>query len=253
MSSRSSAWSTTLSQSTSPRASTRGPNTRSSTRTAVFLRSSTTPTEISRSGTCRVLEYARLHFDGSFTDQGVRRDPAVPRREVRPRTQGLLQEARRQDPPLAMALLPSIRPRVGPPPFPTQIAPRTPTDTCVHSPAPSPYYGQAFSFLSSADTLPGVLARYQNETVRVLGVLERVLAARRWLVGDKCSVADISFYTCAPRPSSPSPRPGLLLTTPCTGGTTSRSASSCAATTGSTCRRTSRPCTGMACSPPPRG
>ncbi|OSD03972.1 glutathione transferase Ure2p class [Trametes coccinea BRFM310] len=35
----------------------------------------------------------------------------------------------------------------------------------------------------------------QGGTIRVFGVLEDVLSKRTWLVGDKCSVADMSFTT----------------------------------------------------------
>ena len=47
----------------------------------------------------------------------------------------------------------------------------------------------------SEEKIPSVIERYQREIVRILGVLESVLSARRWLVGDKCSVADLSFVT----------------------------------------------------------
>lgn len=38
--------------------------------------------------------------------------------------------------------------------------------------------------------------RYQNETRRLYGVLDKHLAASKsgWLVGDKCTIADISHY-----------------------------------------------------------
>ena len=35
----------------------------------------------------------------------------------------------------------------------------------------------------------------KKEIVRVLGVLESVLSKQQWLVGDKCSVSDLSFIT----------------------------------------------------------
>ncbi|KAI1792061.1 glutathione S-transferase C-terminal-like protein [Ganoderma leucocontextum] len=59
-----------------------------------------------------------------------------------------------------------------------------------------PYFGQAgwFRFLAS-EKIPSAIERYQNETLRVLGVLEKVLSARPYLVGDKASVADLSFIT----------------------------------------------------------
>ena len=59
-----------------------------------------------------------------------------------------------------------------------------------------PYFGQAVYFmLYNEEKIPSAIERYQREIVRVLGALERVLSTRRWLVGDKCSVADLSFVT----------------------------------------------------------
>ncbi|KAM5544899.1 hypothetical protein V8D89_001797 [Ganoderma adspersum] len=61
-----------------------------------------------------------------------------------------------------------------------------------------PYFGQAgwFLFLAS-EKLPSAIERYQNEVLRVLGVLEKALSAsaRPYLVGDKASVADLSLIT----------------------------------------------------------
>lgn len=62
-----------------------------------------------------------------------------------------------------------------------------------------PYYGQAGWFLLySPEKIPSAIERYRNEIRRVLGVLESVLSNREWLVGDKATVADISFipYVC---------------------------------------------------------
>jgi glutathione S-transferase len=57
-----------------------------------------------------------------------------------------------------------------------------------------PYYGQAVYFLKFWDGKPKeVVERYQNETRRVLKVLDGVLADREWLVGGRVSVADIAF------------------------------------------------------------
>ena len=41
--------------------------------------------------------------------------------------------------------------------------------------------------------VPSAIERYQKETVRVLTVLDGVLATREWLVGGKCTIADLSF------------------------------------------------------------
>lgn len=57
-----------------------------------------------------------------------------------------------------------------------------------------PYYGQAFWFMNYAsEKIPFAIERYQNEIRRVCGVLERALDGREWLVGDKCTYADLAF------------------------------------------------------------
>ena len=59
-----------------------------------------------------------------------------------------------------------------------------------------PYYGQASWFLLfTPENIPSAIIRYQKEIIRVLGVLESVLAKHRWLVGEKYSAADVSFIT----------------------------------------------------------
>lgn len=49
-----------------------------------------------------------------------------------------------------------------------------------------PYWGQAvwFDLLHSED-LPSAKTRYQNEIVRVIGVLDGILKDKEWLVGGK--------------------------------------------------------------------
>ena len=65
----------------------------------------------------------------------------------------------------------------------------------------SPYFGQAGHFQRlHPEKIPSAIERYQKEIVRVFGVLDSVLAKQPWLVGDKCSVADLSFVTCLPIP-----------------------------------------------------
>ncbi|KAK0113022.1 hypothetical protein ONS95_014732 [Cadophora gregata] len=57
-----------------------------------------------------------------------------------------------------------------------------------------PYYGQAWFFTHLfTEKLPSVIERYMNEIKRVHGVLEAHLATRDWLVGDKCTYADLAF------------------------------------------------------------
>ncbi|KIP03189.1 hypothetical protein PHLGIDRAFT_31921 [Phlebiopsis gigantea 11061_1 CR5-6] len=57
-----------------------------------------------------------------------------------------------------------------------------------------PYFGQAAWFsLFHPEKIPSAQERYKNEILRVFSVLEEVLSKREWLVGDKPTVADISF------------------------------------------------------------
>ncbi|KAB8237671.1 glutathione S-transferase family protein [Aspergillus alliaceus] len=57
-----------------------------------------------------------------------------------------------------------------------------------------PYYGQASWFTRfHPERIPSAIERYGNEIRRVTGVLESVLKTREWLVGDKCTYADLCF------------------------------------------------------------
>lgn len=57
-----------------------------------------------------------------------------------------------------------------------------------------PYYGQAVWFIKVKGGEPKeVVERYQNETRRVLTVLNGVLEKQEWLVGGRISAADIAF------------------------------------------------------------
>ncbi|KAE8151596.1 glutathione S-transferase [Aspergillus avenaceus] len=57
-----------------------------------------------------------------------------------------------------------------------------------------PYYGQAGWFnVFHPEKIPSVIERYQNEVHRVLGVLNTVLDGKTWLVGDKCTFADLAY------------------------------------------------------------
>ena len=61
-----------------------------------------------------------------------------------------------------------------------------------------PYYGQATWFARfHPEKLPSAIERYANEIDRVISVLELGLEASGtgWLVGDKCTFADLSFVT----------------------------------------------------------
>lgn len=62
-----------------------------------------------------------------------------------------------------------------------------------------PYYGQlAWFFRAHEEKIPSAIERYKNEVRRVLGVLEGVLLKQPWLVGDKPTIADLSFITYVP-------------------------------------------------------
>ncbi|CBF83091.1 hypothetical protein AN3255.2 [Aspergillus nidulans FGSC A4] len=57
-----------------------------------------------------------------------------------------------------------------------------------------PYFGQAGWFnVLHAEKLPSAIERYENEVHRILGVLNTALEGRNWLVGDKCTFADLAF------------------------------------------------------------
>lgn len=57
-----------------------------------------------------------------------------------------------------------------------------------------PYFGQAVWFTKfHPEAVPSAKERYNNEVKRVSAVMDRVLASREWLVGNKLSYADLSF------------------------------------------------------------
>ncbi|KAF2104690.1 glutathione S-transferase [Rhizodiscina lignyota] len=58
-----------------------------------------------------------------------------------------------------------------------------------------PYYGQIgwFNYFHP-EKLPSVVDRYVEQAERVLGVLNGALEGKTWLVGDKCTYADLSFF-----------------------------------------------------------
>jgi glutathione S-transferase len=43
------------------------------------------------------------------------------------------------------------------------------------------------------EKLPSAIERYQKELLRVTGVLDATLQKQEWLVGNKCSYADLAF------------------------------------------------------------
>lgn len=65
-----------------------------------------------------------------------------------------------------------------------------------------PYFGQATWFARfHPEKIQSAIDRYVNEIIRVIGVIDLGLrrnpAAGNWLVGDKCTYADLSFATWA--------------------------------------------------------
>ena len=57
-----------------------------------------------------------------------------------------------------------------------------------------PYYGQAAWFkMFHHEKLPSAVERYTKEVERVMGVLDGHLQKNEWLVGNKCTYADIAF------------------------------------------------------------
>lgn len=102
----------------------------------------------------------------------------------------------------------------------------------------SPYYGQCgwFKAISPPPRIPEAIERYQKEILRILGVLESVLSKQEWLVGGKCTCADLVFIMLVV--PSPIPQPSML--TIILDGTTLRSLSSLMTTRASISRRTSQ-------------
>jgi glutathione S-transferase len=67
-------------------------------------------------------------------------------------------------------------------------------------PGQGPYFGQATWFARfHQEKIPSAIDRYVNEMLRVIGVLDAALeiSGTGWLVGDRCTYADLSFVTWA--------------------------------------------------------
>ncbi|OBT97632.1 glutathione S- transferase, nitrogen catabolite repression regulator [Pseudogymnoascus verrucosus] len=57
-----------------------------------------------------------------------------------------------------------------------------------------PYFGQCGWFnVLHQEKLPSAIERYTKEVHRILGVLNNALQGKIWLVGDKCTFADLAF------------------------------------------------------------
>ncbi|SFU05936.1 GST-like protein [Kosakonia arachidis] len=64
-----------------------------------------------------------------------------------------------------------------------------------HASAVSPAFGQAGFFTRPAhEPQPLAQARFNQEAIRVTRLLERQLAATRWVAGDEYTIADIAHY-----------------------------------------------------------
>jgi len=60
---------------------------------------------------------------------------------------------------------------------------------------PGPMFGQFFYFAVRApEKLPAAIARFQDEAVRLLGVMEKRLETAAYLGGESYSIADIATY-----------------------------------------------------------
>ena len=59
-----------------------------------------------------------------------------------------------------------------------------------------PYFGQLYWFKNHhAEKITSAIDRYTNEVRRVSGVLDKHLATRQYLVGEKCTYADIAWIS----------------------------------------------------------
>ena len=62
-----------------------------------------------------------------------------------------------------------------------------------HSKAKSNFLLSRFN-LFQHPKVPAAIERYNAQVARILGVLNTVLENKEWLVGDKCTYADLSFF-----------------------------------------------------------
>jgi glutathione S-transferase len=59
----------------------------------------------------------------------------------------------------------------------------------------SPSFSQSGWFqIHHPEKVPSAVERYNNEIRRILGVLDSVLSKQEYLLGDKATVADLSFF-----------------------------------------------------------
>ena len=59
-----------------------------------------------------------------------------------------------------------------------------------------PSFGQAAWFWKfHSEQVDSAKSRYKNQVTRVLYVLDKALDGKKYLVGDKCTIADLSFVT----------------------------------------------------------
>ena len=76
--------------------------------------------------------------------------------------------------------------------MPLELAATLPHTDVIHR--LRPYFGQLFFFLRyHIEKIPSAIERYKNEVLRVFKVLDGVLTKEPWLVGNRLTVADLSF------------------------------------------------------------
>jgi len=56
-----------------------------------------------------------------------------------------------------------------------------------------PMFGQYFHFKGAPEKIPYAIERYQKESARLLGVLDKQLATNQYVAGDEFSIADITI------------------------------------------------------------
>lgn len=72
------------------------------------------------------------------------------------------------------------------------------TDPACDLVGQGPYSGQATWFVRfHHEKVQSASDRYVAETIRIIEVLDKALSGRKWLVGEKCTYADLSFVTWA--------------------------------------------------------
>ncbi|WAO93395.1 Hypothetical protein NCS54_01094200 [Fusarium falciforme] len=66
-----------------------------------------------------------------------------------------------------------------------------------HVTGQAPSHGEAWFYKQNPGEGEKAMKRYQDEVVRVVSVLDKALGGREYLVGDKCTLADLAFVPWA--------------------------------------------------------